>query len=58
MSLGTAVGPTINKKMFPNKQDDTMDSIILGTALIMPTIYGFSLLLGLVFSPGSDDIHD
>lgn len=35
-----------------------MDSIMIGTALIMPTIYGFSLLLGLVFSPASDDIRD
>ena len=34
-----------------------MDSIMIGTALIMPTIYGFSLLLGLVFSPASDDIR-
>lgn len=35
-----------------------MDLLMLGTALIMPTIYGFSLLLGLVFSPASEDTLD
>ena len=35
-----------------------MDLLMIGIALIMPTIYGFSLLLGLVFSPASDNTLD
>ena len=35
-----------------------MDLIMAGITLFMPVIYGFGILLGLVFSPTATHLHD